>query len=202
MARTNSSTLCALSLGLAASVLCGCSSGGTTQEVTFGPGAYDAAFDAARDELRHERFPLERVDLENGVITTAPKPTQGLLSPWDGEQTSLQDEVEDFIAEQTRRVRITFDTSAADGSGTATVEAAVYRRQIAGIRPNTRAVLLTGGAFNPDLAARGVGGVYEVPVRRDDALAKRLARDIQKRIDGAPRAEKQPAAAQDQAATP
>jgi len=39
---------------------------------------------------------------------------------------------------------------------------------------------LTTQAYDPQAEARGQAGVYQVVVRRDDDLAKRIARDIEK----------------------
>jgi hypothetical protein len=87
----------------------GCAAPPTATELRIPPGRYALAFDAARDALRDHRFDLNRVDGHAGVISTYVKPSAGLLSPWDGEQSSLGQEVEDLLNYQQRRVRVTFE---------------------------------------------------------------------------------------------
>ena len=54
------------------------------------PGQYAVAFDTARDVLRDNLFTLDRVDGRAGVITTQAKRSAGLASPWDGEQSTAE----------------------------------------------------------------------------------------------------------------
>ena len=70
-----------------------------------GEGGY---FDLARDVLRDEGFILERVDAQGGVITTRPKTTAGLATPWHSDQSTLSQEIDDLASRQQRTVRITF----------------------------------------------------------------------------------------------
>lgn len=99
-------------LVLAASLI-GCSGSPDAAAPTIEPDRYASAFDAARDVLRERGFTLERIDARAGVITTAPKPTAGLATPWDVEQQSAGQEVEDLLQNQQRVVRITFLPAAA-----------------------------------------------------------------------------------------
>lgn len=101
----------------------------------FTSGAYageSGAFDLARDVLREEGFMLDRVDAAAGVITTRPKTTAGVATPWDSEQSSAEQEIDDLANRQQRTVRITFEpvdrptplaTAAASGVAAATSEA-------------------------------------------------------------------------------
>lgn len=78
----------------------------------FASGAYageSGAFDLARDVLREEGFILDRVDAAAGIITTRPKTTAGLATPWDAEQSSAEQEIDDLANRQQRTVRITFE---------------------------------------------------------------------------------------------
>jgi hypothetical protein len=72
------------------------------------PGRYAEAFDLAREATRELRFDLERVDARMGVLSTRPKPTSGLATPWDLDQSTFEQEIEDLVQEHTRRVRIVF----------------------------------------------------------------------------------------------
>src|SRR5438128_989361 len=71
--------------------------------------AYAEAFDTARQTLRDTGFILERVDARAGVITTQPKTTAGLLTPWDREQTSFGQDLEDLFQRHQRIVRVEFE---------------------------------------------------------------------------------------------
>ena len=94
-------------LGALAALLPGC--GTTPRPATALPipsGRYAEAFDAAREALRDLRFDLERVDARLGVITSRPHATDGLATPWDLDQTSSRQEVQDLMHQQRRRVRL------------------------------------------------------------------------------------------------
>ncbi|HYE60906.1 MAG TPA: hypothetical protein VD997_02825 [Phycisphaerales bacterium] len=178
----------ALPLLLAALLLVGCSRP-TSPEFQVGTGRYAAAFDAARETLRDYRFQLERVDAQQGVITTQPKATAGLVSMWDKDQSSLSQEVDDTVNNQSRVVRITFENDAGEpapvdpaGLLRGRVEVTVYRRQSPGVRVSSRAIGMTTTASDPQAAAQGVGGEYNVPVSQDTRLAARLAAEIEKRL--------------------
>ncbi len=85
-------------LGALAALLPGC--GTTPRPATALPipsGRYAEAFDAAREALRDLRFDLERVDARLGVITSRPHATDGLATPWDLDQTSSRQEVQDLM---------------------------------------------------------------------------------------------------------
>lgn len=90
--------------------LAGCSTP-TAQSVAIPAGRYREAFDAARTVLREYRFDLDRVDARAGLITTAAKPTAGLATPWDLEQSSISQEWEDLINQQQRRVTVSFTST-------------------------------------------------------------------------------------------
>ncbi|MEM7622818.1 MAG: hypothetical protein AAF235_06400 [Planctomycetota bacterium] len=87
--------------------LTGCTASETTT-VALAAGTYQAAFDAAREELTVARFPLERIDAARGVIASGAKATAGLASPWDSEARSFDQAWEDLVNEHHRVVRIRF----------------------------------------------------------------------------------------------
>jgi hypothetical protein len=162
-------------------------------EFTVPPGRYAAAFEATREVLRDYRFTLDRVDAAAGFISTQRKPTSGLATPWDTEQTTIRNEFEDLLNQQSRAVRVTFRPASQKptegeyaGSWLARVEVIVYRTQSPGVRPSSKAVGLTTTTIDPVQASRGAWGAYEVPVSQDSALASRLARAISQRTQRAP----------------
>jgi hypothetical protein len=154
-------------------------------EVEVPPGEYAAAFDAARAALVACRFELDRVDARAGVITTQPKTTAGLATPWDIEQSSQAQEWEDLLNVQQRRVRIEFlpagtdepgDMTAYDGTVTARIRPVIERGQRPGQRVEPTAIgrsTLWRAPSDPALA-----GSFTTPVGEDRLLAQRLAAGI------------------------
>lgn len=174
-------------------VLVGCAAQGPTT-VTIPPGRYTHAFDAARDALSAQRFVLDRVDVRAGVITTARKPSAGLATPWDTQQTTLAQEAEDLLNQQERRIRVVFESPDAQAGPTtdlrastqpltARVEVVVDRVRRTGWVLEPTAVRASARVDDPGLVSRGVPAQFVEPVTRDDALAARLARQIQRAID-------------------
>ncbi|MDX2016640.1 MAG: hypothetical protein SFY95_03245 [Planctomycetota bacterium] len=202
-------TLAILSL-LSAASLIGCSAPKTQGTFDVPAGSYAQAFDATRDVLRSYRFTLERTDAQQGVITTAPKTTQGLASPWDAEQSSVGQEWEDFVNQQRRRVRVTFEPaveSAGQPAGDSTanpqavnsgavnsggesdlkplvgkVEVIVERVQRPGWRPATRSIRSSSFAYDEDFGTRGLWPTYTVVQSGDPDLADRLADRLAEQI--------------------
>ena len=177
--------------------------GPTTFDVA--PAEYNRAFSEAREVLRDYHFTVQRVDAASVVITTQPKLTAGLGTPWDDEQSSLRDEWEDFTNSQRRRVRITFEPKAASAAADSTttenlagspfidlmhvnepiiarVEVTVDRVERPGWRPATKSVRLSNRTRDPELEDRAMYPDYSVPERRDDALGARIVREIQRRV--------------------
>lgn len=165
-----------LTLGVASLSACGPRT--QTNEFIVAPGGYDTAFNAARDVLRDHRFKLARVDADQGVISTSEKPSAGLATPWDLDQSGVVQEFDDFLNQQRRGVRVTFDPPGPDGSRTGRVWVTTYRMQTPGLRVPARAPTLATTTQDPARTAQGVGGRYEIPVVRDEALEKRLAAQI------------------------
>jgi hypothetical protein len=148
------------------------------------PGMQADAFDAAREALMSYRFAIDRVDARRGVLTTHPKRTAGLLSPWDREQSSVGQEWEDLINEQQRVVRVEFDQDDA-GVHTARVSVEVLRTH----RPNWR-VQSESVRLSTHARQRNAEGVLEPAtwsevVGLDAALARRIADSIGQRLTDA-----------------
>jgi len=122
------------------------------------------------------------------VITTQPKNSGGLASPWDREQSTIGQEVDDLLNHQKRVVRVTFQNAtgvvgdAVDPKGPlkGRVEVTVIRLQSPNLRPSSRAISMTSSAIDPQAVAQGVGYAYEVPISQDTQLAARLAEKISK----------------------
>lgn len=176
----------------------GCAEGNRSTSLEVPAGEYATAFDAARQVLRDYRFDLDRVDARAGVITTASKESAGLATPWDAEQTTLGQEVEDLLAEQRRRVRVTFEPRDTGGTGSsgdlldaggrvldAKVEVFVERVYVRGVKPSPRAILLSRQWYDPVSISRGQSPRYEAPLSRDEGLARRLSAEIRRRLERA-----------------
>jgi hypothetical protein len=186
-------------------LVAGCSSEGpTTFEIA--PSEYDVAFKQTREVLRDWHFNVDRVDAASGVITTRPKFSAGLATPWVSQQSSLTEEWEDFANRQERRVRVTFEPksladSAESPQGTgglvgspfvdvrqsgepviARVEVTVDRVQLPGWQPQTKSIRRSGRTRDPALEDRGMWPEYRVPDRQDPDLAARLVREITERV--------------------
>lgn len=179
-----------LSILMLASALAGCSAPEGSTGLTVPPGRYAEAFDAARDSLRDSRFELDRVDARLGVLTTRIKPTDGLASPWDREQSTLRQEWEDLANHQGRRVRIAFvpssgstqDLLAYGGPVDIKVSVSIVRTQRPGWRPSLSSIRGSTQAVDPVLEAQGRGSMYESLSGDDDTLARTLASDIRIRL--------------------
>lgn len=182
-------------------LLGGCAAAPGPGRFTIESGHYAEAFDAAREVLRSMRFVLERVDAREGVITTRPKPTAGLVTPWDREQSSLTQEGEDFLNRQQRRVRISFapqgltredltepwaDLRAHAGPIDASVRVVVDRLYSPNWRVQSASLAQSRHAIDPALVRRHMQPGYAVAVRRDEALERRLAQRIRDRLAQAP----------------
>lgn len=192
----------ALAPALALALLPGCSSAPADAVIVVLPGEYPAAFDASREVLSEARFALERVDAAAGVITTQPKSTAGLASPWDTEQSTLAQEWEDLANQQRRVVRITFapegetgptppdqalpDRRTEAGPLVARVEVTLLRLRRPGWRIETESISRSTRSFDPIAAARDGGASFFEPVGQDDRLAGRLAQRIAQRLSQPP----------------
>lgn len=178
---------------LLALLLAGCASARPEEAVfTVPPGQFAATFAAAKDVLVSYRFELDRVDARSGVLTTRAKPSSGLATPWDAEQSTFLQEWEDLLNRQLRRVRITFEPAEAvdsappdlrlfEGPLVARVEVVIDRRRRPGWRVETSSIRMSSFTRDPALGPRRMSPAYDVPHTRDEALAARLGREIARR---------------------
>ncbi len=155
---------------------------------------YEETLDVVRGTLRDARFEVDRVDAGAGVVSTYPKSTAGLATPWDGEQTTLGDEVSDFVNQQERVVRVMFESDQGNlrsGTGTlkAQVEVIVYRVRRGGWRVETESISRSTHARDPLSASRGHPWQFSQAIRRDDAFAAVLADRMRERLGIEPQAD-------------
>lgn len=170
-------------LAFAALNLSGCASseGPTTFDVA--PGQYTRAFNTARETLRDQFYSIDRVDAEAGVISTFPKDSAGLATPWDSDQSSLKQEWEDLAADQRRTIRVVFERQpGGQEPALGRVTVVVDRRYRPGIRIPAKSVKSASLTQDPALAQRGMWPAYDVAVEEDRALAARLAGEIANRL--------------------
>jgi hypothetical protein len=186
-------------LALAASLFLGaCAShheaGDAGAAPTIPAGEYEAAFRAAKDVLREKQFDLERVDAAAGVITTRPRSSAGLASPWLDYDETFGDAVDDLIHRDRRRVTVRFDPSdRPDASAlldrrtldvplTMRVTIDVERTYVTGRRADPTSIRLTSRAIDPQLVDRDVYPLARGVVGEDEKLASRIAAWIQDSI--------------------
>lgn len=173
---------------LAAAALGGCAGGGArSTEFEVPPGRYEAAFDSVRDVLAGYRFELARVDAAAGVIATTPKTTAGLATPWDADQTTLEQDLDDLVNKQQRVARVTFeapgpDIRTATGPVRGRVEVVIERVRRPGWRLDTTSLRLSSFTEDPALRERGLWPRYTVATEQDPLLAGRLAADIRRKL--------------------
>lgn len=164
--------------------LTGCATpeGPTTFDVA--PGGYARAFNTAREALRDAFFSIDRVDADAGVISTFPKASSGLATPWDSDQSTLRQEWEDLAADQQRTVRIAFErTPGQSEPSLGRVTVVIERRYRPGVRVPAKSARSASITRDPALVSRGMWPAYNVTFEEDRALATRLAADISTRLN-------------------
>ena len=150
--------------------------------------SYEDAFVAARAVLAEFRFGINRVDAARGVLTSYPKRSAGLASPWDGEQSSIGQEFEDLTNQQERTIHIEFergeqgDADASAGGVVARVRVIVNRVHRPNWRVDTQSILLSTHARSRDAMGNLERSEFREPIGQDPALADRLARAIINRL--------------------
>lgn len=149
-------------------------------EFRFATDAYPGVFEAAMETLAELRFVPDRIDAARGVITTYPKQTAGLASPWDREQSSIHDEGRDLLHQHERVCRIVFDPP--DAPTTALVEVTILRVRRPGWRVETDAIGLSTHTINPVARREGDEPEFRDPIGSDAALADRISAMIEERV--------------------
>lgn len=145
--------------------------------------SYEEVFGAMREVIREYRFAINRVDGARGVITTYPKQTLGIGSPWDKEQTTIGQEFEDFANHQEREIRVQFEEGAQAGSVVrATIEVLVYRVHRPNWRVDSQSIRLSTHARSRDINGQIEPGSFREPIGQDQQLAHRLANEIHRKF--------------------
>lgn len=180
----NQTLACLLALMV---LVTGCASPRGTVSFEVPAERYDEAIDAVRATLRDARFEVDRVDAEAGVVSTYPKPTAGIATPWDTEQATLGAEVGDLVNQHERVARVEFvgggeDLRAAGGVLDARVEVIVYRVRRSNWRIETESISRSTHARDALSASRGQPGRLSQAIRRDDVFAAALADRIRERL--------------------
>ena len=145
------------------------------------------------------------------MLSTRGKPSDGLATPWDLEQTTTRQELEDLVNQQTRRVRVVFltpvvrpgqappddlddlpplqdapmpqDLFAHTGSVTMRVVVTRARTQRPGWRLATNSVRSSTFAFDPARAETADAAEYESPAGEDKDLALRVVEQVRVALD-------------------
>ncbi|MEC9373755.1 MAG: hypothetical protein VYC34_07925 [Planctomycetota bacterium] len=182
----------------------GCAASNQDPTIHIPAGDYAAAFDAARDEIRKAGYELQRVDARAGVITSQPRASAGLATPWTGVESSFEDAWQSLVNHERRRLRIEFRPEAVEPPPTdaapdprldlreaglpveLTVTAEVERAHRPGMRVQPASVRLT--SFSRDLIqeSEGVEPTYWTVISEDKLLAMRIADRIRNRLAAAP----------------
>lgn len=152
---------------------------GARADASFATESYPDLFNAAREVLAEYRFTIDRVDAARGVITTYPKRTAGLATPWDREQSSIAQEFEDLAHQQERTARVTFEPP--DAPTRVSVHIVLDRVHRPNWRVETDAIRQSTHARDPLGVRAGQPPEFREPVAEDRALAERIMADIQAR---------------------
>lgn len=130
-----------------------------------------------RKVLTDHRFVIDRVDARRGVVTTEYKTTQGLASPWDGEQGSFKQETADLVNQHERSVRVNIEN---DGSVMVSVlvqrvHRPAWRIETESISQSTHAVVIdSNGQRQPPRIV--------TPIGQDGLLAERIGEAIRSKL--------------------
>jgi hypothetical protein len=143
---------------------------------------YERAIDAARAVLIENRFTIDRIDALRGIITTLPKQTSGIASPWDSEQSSMDQEWADLVHHQERVIRISFTRPNDDQPVEAHVLASIVRIRRPGWRLETESIRNSTHTTSITTNGSRVPATMREPVGEDVQLSAKLAHQIEQRL--------------------
>jgi len=130
-----------------------------------------------REVLSDRRFVIDRVDGRRGVVTTAFKTTQGVVSPWDTEQSSVKQEAADFVNQHERAVRVTINDD-----GSIVVSVMVQRVHRPGWRIETESISRSSRTTVIGADGRREPGRMVTPIGLDGGLARKIGDEISERL--------------------
>lgn len=152
--------------------------------------SYPTAFAATKDVLREAGFTLDRIDAQRGIMTTRPRSSAGIFTPWLDFSESLGGDVESALHAEWRRVRVhVLDRQtreplrAGDAPDRLSMQLEVIRERVQ--RPHRRTdprlIRRTSFARESELVQREMQPGYTVPLDRDVELARRLLQEVERR---------------------
>ncbi len=187
-------------------LLAGCNSAPRVSDTPLETQEYARGFEVVKNVLRDYRFELDRIDARHGVITTRAKPTAGLVTPWDGEQSTMKQEAEELINQELRAVRVEFVPAGVDSVQQSTLTPAntaesdlkdlrstqqslrivvtvnQLRVHRPGRQPSTKSIRSSTMYADPELSRRGVAPMAIEELGRDQKLESRLLAAIEKQL--------------------
>lgn len=163
-----------------------CASRPAATELRVTAAEYPRAFQAAKDVLRDASFELDRVDASAGIITTAPRPWAGFMTPWVPHATGGRSALEGFAQNERRVARVRFEPSdqanAESSDRIARVDVEVEHVERPGRRVSVASARLTSQWTDPRLLNQGLQPSYAYPAAADPDLAARLLREVSERM--------------------
>lgn len=147
---------------------------------------FDTLWAAAERVARNHRYPIDRVDYRNGILTTRPVASRQFFEVWRDDLTPISDQAESSLATVRRTIRFEFDRSE-DGRYVVTPKVLIERYAM----PQRRVTSVTryGAAITPalpgevvDSEGEKVPNHYWYAIGRDAAAERRLVRDIEARL--------------------
>ncbi|MGI9014459.1 MAG: hypothetical protein ACR2GY_09450 [Phycisphaerales bacterium] len=100
--------VCLLMMMAMVLTLAGCASSRGPESIVVSPGAYAQTFDAAIECARDMGLYPETIDRRAGIITTTPRMAGSILEPWDRQNASLSQSLENTLQHQRRVARFEF----------------------------------------------------------------------------------------------
>lgn len=172
-------------LGILCASLLGCArSPDPATTFTLHDAEYEQTFSAARDVLRDAGFVLDRVDAQRGIITTLPKPSSGLATPWIDHASSPGDAAAATLHRERRIATVRFARSTdptiePDAAPiTADVEVLIQRLGAPGRNPEPSSIRMTS-RWTEGTRGNGATTPYEaIAERPDDRFAAEIASRI------------------------
>ena len=163
----------------------------------FNAADYTRVFQAAKDVLREYQFELDRVDARSGIITTEPKPSAGLATPWIPHSGNVTGSIKGLLQHEQRRARVLFTTVDPDesrlpeeidlrrdeGQLLARIEVTIDRIHRPHRRVSPASIKL--GTFAQDTGSPPRGGVrrdYLIQAMPDEALGRRMLRALERKM--------------------